>query len=65
MARFLESYHLLRNHHNGLCRESSTTVVKQVFKRWSKEINDEDVVEALLAKVIDIRNTRYSMSVIA
>jgi len=39
-------------------------VIKQVFERWSKEINDEDIVEALLAKVIDIRDTRCPVSVI-
>jgi len=64
-SQILNTYHLLRNHHNGLCRESSVTMIKKVFERWSEKINDEDVVEALLAEIIDIRDTRYSPSVVA
>ena len=62
---FLEPDHLLRYHHDSLCRKSSVTVIKQVFKRRSEEIDDEDIVEAFLAEVIDIRNTRYPVSVAA
>ena len=52
--------HLLRYHHNSLRRESSIAVIKQIFERGSEEVDDEDVVQAFLAKVIDIRDTSWS-----
>jgi hypothetical protein len=33
-------------------------VIKEVFERRSEKIDDEDIVEALLAKIIDVRDTR-------
>ena len=50
----IESYHLFRNHDNCLDRESSVAVIKKIFQAWSEEVNDQDVVESFLAKVIDI-----------
>lgn len=38
-------------------------MIKEVLERRSEKIDDEDIVEALLAKIIDVRNTRYSASV--
>jgi hypothetical protein len=35
-------------------------VVEQIFERGAKEIDDEDVVKAFLAEVVDIGNTRCS-----
>jgi hypothetical protein len=29
-------------------------MVEEVFKRWSQKVDDEDVMEAFLAKVVDI-----------
>lgn len=37
-------------------------MVEQVFERRSKKVNDENIVKALLAKVIDIRYTSYYLS---
>jgi hypothetical protein len=38
------------------------TVIEEVFKAWTEQVNDEDVVKALLTKVIYIRNTGCRMS---
>ena len=56
------SYHLLGNHHNGLDRELSMAVIEEVFEAWAEQVNDQDVVKALLTKVIYIRNTGYTTS---
>lgn len=47
-------YHLFSNHDDGLGRKSPVADVKEIFQRWSKEVDDENVVQAFLAKVIDI-----------
>lgn len=49
--------HLLRNHDHGLYRKSSVAVVEQVLQARAKEVNDENVMEAFLAKVVNIGNT--------
>ena len=51
---FPESYHLLSHHDHCLRGKPSVAVVEQVFERRSKKIDDEDVVKAFLAKVVDI-----------
>lgn len=57
------TYHLLRHHHHGLCRESSIAVIKKIFEGRAQQVNDQNVVEALLAEVVDIRDTSYLESV--
>jgi len=32
-------------------------MIEQIFERWSKKVDDEDVVKAFLAKVIDVGYT--------
>lgn len=49
--------HLLGNHDNGLDGESAVAVVEEILQGRTKEVNDKNVVEAFLAKVIDIGNT--------
>jgi len=56
------TYHLFGNHHNGLDRELSMTMIEEVFKAWAEQVNDQDVVKAFLTKVINIRNTGYTTS---
>jgi hypothetical protein len=51
-------YHLFCHHHNRLDGEAAVTQVEQVLKTGPEEVDNQDVVKALLAKVIDIRNTR-------
>ena len=55
--------HLLRYHYNSLGGEPSIAVIKEVLQRWSEEINDQDVVKAFLAEIIDIRDPSYCASV--
>jgi len=37
-------------------------MIEEVFEAWAEQVNDEDVVQALLAKVIYIRDTGCTMS---
>jgi len=50
--------HLLGNHDDRLDGEATATVVKEVFERGSEEIDHKNVVEAFLAKVVDIGDAR-------
>jgi hypothetical protein len=54
---------LFRHHDYSLRRKSPIAVVKEVFEGRPEKVNNENVVKALLAKVIDIRNTSCSKSV--
>jgi hypothetical protein len=33
-------------------------VIKEIFKRWAEEVDDQDIVKTFLAEVIDIRDSR-------
>jgi len=46
--------HLLGDHDDGLDGEAASAVVEEVLERGSEQVNDKNVVEAFLAKVIDI-----------
>jgi len=46
--------HLLGDHDYGLDGEAASAVVEEILERGSEQVNDKDVVEAFLAKVIDI-----------
>lgn len=37
-------------------------VIEEVFKAWSEQVDDQDVVKALLAEVIYVRNTGCTAS---
>lgn len=50
------TYHLLGYHDNGLDGEFPVAVVEEVFQTGSEKVNDQDVVQAFLAEVIDIRD---------
>ena len=52
----LDTYHLLGHHDDRLDGELSVAVVEEVLQTGSEKVNDENVVETLLAKVIDIRD---------
>jgi hypothetical protein len=32
-------------------------VIKEIFKRWAEEVDDQDIVKTFLAEVIDIRDS--------
>lgn len=50
--------HLLGNHDYSLDAEPATAVVEEVFERGTEQIDHEDVVETLLAEVVNIGDTR-------
>jgi hypothetical protein len=56
----IKSHHLLRNHDNRLDREPPVAEVKEILQTGSKEVNDQNVVEPFLAKIIDIRYSGYA-----
>lgn len=49
--------HLLSHHHHSLGGESSVAVIEQILQTGTEEVDDENVVQALLAKVVDIGDT--------
>jgi hypothetical protein len=50
------TYHLLGYHHNGLGGEPAVAVVKEILETGTEKVDNEDVVQTLLAEVIDIGN---------
>ena len=48
--------HLLGDHDYSLDRELPVAVVEQVLQTGAQQVDDQDVVQALLAKVVDIRD---------
>lgn len=50
------AYRLLGNHNHRLDGEAPVAVIEKVLQTWSKQVDDKDVMEAVPAKVIDIRN---------
>jgi hypothetical protein len=46
--------HLLGDHDDSLDGEAASAVVEEILERRSEQVNDKNVVEAFLAKVIDI-----------
>ena len=56
----IQSHHLLRNHDNCLDRESPVAEVKEILQTWSEEVNDQDVVESFLTKIVDVRYSGYA-----
>lgn len=46
---------MLGYHHDSLDRESSIAVIEKVFKRRSKKVDDENIVQTLLAKIVYVR----------
>ena len=55
------THHLPRRHTHSLDRELPPAHVEQVLQAWAQEIDDEDIVQALLAEVVDLRDTGYIM----
>ena len=49
--------HLLRGHTNSLDAELATAEVEEVFQVGTQEVNNENVMETLLSKMVDLRNT--------
>jgi hypothetical protein len=51
------THHLFSYHNDSLEGESPVAMIEEIFKRRTKQINNEDVVQAFLAEVVDIWNT--------
>lgn len=56
MKRTGSTHHLLCYHDDGLDGEFAVAVVEQVLQAGTQQVNDQDVVEALLAEVVHIRD---------
>lgn len=56
----INTYHLLSNHDDSLDGELAVAVIEQVLQARTEKVNDQNVVEALLAKVINIRDPGYT-----
>lgn len=54
------TYHLLGYHDHRLDGKPPVAVVKEVLEGGPEEVDDQNVVQALLTEVIDIRNTSCS-----
>lgn len=55
-VRRMYTYHLLCSHAHGFHSKLAPTHVEQVFEVGTEEIDNEDIVKALLSKVMDLRN---------
>jgi len=62
-GRCRQTHHLLSDHAARLDGEFSATHVKQVFERWTEQVDHEDIVKALLTKVVDLWNANYVISI--
>jgi hypothetical protein len=52
----VETYHLLGYHDNRLDGEFPVAVVEEVLQARAEEVDDQNVVQAFLAEIIDIRD---------
>lgn len=51
------AYHLPGGHADGLDGEFPAAHVEEIFETGAQKVDDEDVVQALLTKVVDLRDT--------
>jgi hypothetical protein len=56
------THHLLRRHATRLDAELSLAHVEEVLEGWSEQVNDEDVVQPFLAKVVDLGDAGWKVS---
>jgi hypothetical protein len=49
--------YLLRSHASGFDTGLATAEIEKVFKVWTQGVNDENVVKALLSKMVGLRHT--------
>ena len=48
--------HLLRRHADSLDAELAAAEVEEVFQVRTQEVNNENIMETLLSKMVDLRN---------
>ena len=46
--------HLFGDHHHRLDGETSVAMIEKVFQRRTEQVDDQNVVQAFLAEVVDI-----------
>jgi hypothetical protein len=52
--------HLFGDHDHRFDGEAASAVVEEVFERRTQQVNDQNVVKTLLAKIIHIGNSGWS-----
>jgi len=52
---------LLRNHNNSLDGEFPITVIEEIFQAGAQQVDDKNVVQTLLAEVVDIWDSSYAV----
>lgn len=57
------THHLLGDHDYSLDRKLPVAVVEQVLQTGTEQVDDQDVVQALLAEVVNIRDPSCMLSV--
>lgn len=55
MGKNKGAYHLFRSHADSLNREFPTAHVKKILQVRTEEVNDENIVQSLLAEVVNLR----------
>jgi hypothetical protein len=50
-------HHLSCSHADGLYRELLPVHVKKIFETGSEEVDDQDIVQTFLEKVVDLRDS--------
>lgn len=61
--RPIYTHHLFANHDYSFDCEGPFAVAEQILQARPKQVDNQDVVHAFLAEVIDIGNPRYIISV--
>jgi len=56
------AYHLPGSHADGLENEFSTAHIEQIFETGPQQVDDEDVVQPLLTKVVNLRDAGCLMA---
>jgi hypothetical protein len=57
------THHLLGDHDYSLDRKLPVAVVEQVLQTGTEQVDDQDVVQALLTEVVNIRDPSCMVSV--
>lgn len=53
------AHHLLSGHTNGLDGEFSATHIEQIFQVGPEKVDDENIMQSFLSKMVYLRNTGY------
>ena len=61
MNKFNSLQHLDGNHQNGFQSELTSTIFKEVFERWTKKIDNKNIVVTTSPKIIYFRKANSSI----